>query len=59
MLHFSDPADNQHKILCNIVKKDGISMEKKLGYLNAFVRFCHRFGSNFGSKLSHEEVVCW
>ena len=53
------PADNLQEVLGNIVKKEGISKERKLGYFNAFVRFCHRYGTKINCTYSHEEVLCW
>ena len=59
LLTIAAPADNLQEILSNIVKKDGISKEKKLGYFNAFVRFSHRYGAKLSSNYSHDEILCW
>ena len=55
----SDPNQNLLEVLQNVVRQEGISKAKKLGYFNAFVRLVYRFGSNFQTHLSKEQILCW
>ena len=56
---FSDPDENLHLVLSNIVQKDSITKHKKLGFFNAFVRLSHRLGGNLGTEYTTEKVLSW
>jgi len=54
----AETSENVFEILRNIVKQD-VSKTKKLGYYNAFVRLCYRYGNNFKVCFSKVEILCW
>ncbi len=53
------PEELLQEILPHFVKQHGISKSRKLGYYNAFVRFCYRFGTNCQTTLTKEQVISW
>lgn len=55
----SEPSENLIEVLSHVVRQDGISKAKKLGYFNAFVRLVYRYGTNFHCYLSKEQILCW
>ncbi|KAI0224233.1 Rapamycin-insensitive companion of mTOR [Lamellibrachia satsuma] len=52
-----ETSENVFEILRSVVKKD-VSKTKKLGYYNAFVRLCYRYGNNFKVSYSKVEILC-
>lgn len=54
----TETSENVFEILRSVVKKD-VSKTKKLGYYNAFVRLCYRYGNNFKVSYSKVEILCW
>ena len=57
---FAGPAENLREVLVNLVRKTGTSKAKRLGYYNALVRLCHRFGTaHVDAPCTREEVLAW
>uniref|UniRef100_A0A1B6C0I0 Rapamycin-insensitive companion of mTOR domain-containing protein n=1 Tax=Clastoptera arizonana TaxID=38151 RepID=A0A1B6C0I0_9HEMI len=53
-----DCAGNIREVLCNICKKQGISVGRKLGYLNAFVKLLVKYENDFNSYgFTPEEIL--
>ncbi|XP_071443779.1 rapamycin-insensitive companion of mTOR isoform X2 [Hetaerina americana] len=53
-----DVCENTNEILSNVCKKQGISEEKKLAYLNAFVKLLSKVKSNSSFGYSKEDILC-
>lgn len=52
------PCENVKEILSNVVCQNGVSKNKKLGYLNCFVKLLNKVGSEQNLGYSIEEILC-
>ena len=58
-LFLSDLNSNFHLVLFHLSEPIRQRKAKQLGYFNALVRLCYRYGNEFDSGFSIQEVLCW
>ena len=58
-LFLSDLNSNFHLVLFHLSEPIRQRKAKQLGYINALVRLCYRYGNEFDSGFSIQEVLCW
>ncbi|XP_036371008.1 rapamycin-insensitive companion of mTOR-like [Octopus sinensis] len=52
------PSENVKEVLSNVVCQNGISKNKKLGYLNFFVKLLNKLGPSKNLGYTMEEILC-
>lgn len=59
-MFLSDINENAYEILTNLIKKQGLTNGKKLGYLNIFAKLVEQAGSgNEKFTMIKEDMLCW
>ncbi|GAB1606230.1 rapamycin-insensitive companion of mTOR-like, partial [Argonauta hians] len=52
------PSENVKEILTNVVSQNGITKNKKLAYLNLFVKLINKVGSHRNLGFTVDEILC-